>query len=30
MPFGELYGALENKAVEGQGNPYAVILSSKF
>ena len=30
MPFAELYGALENKAVDGQENPYAVILSSKF
>lgn len=30
MPFVELYGALENKAVDGQENPYAVILSSKF
>ncbi len=30
MPFAELYGALENKAVDGQENPYAVILSNKF
>ena len=30
MPFAELYGALENKAVDGQENPYAVILSSKL
>ena len=30
MPFAELYGALETKAVDGQENPYAVILSSKF
>src|ERR1700712_4437837 len=30
MPFGELYGALESKAVDGQENPYAVILSNKF
>jgi tripartite ATP-independent transporter DctP family solute receptor len=30
MPFAELYGALENKAVDGQENPYAVILSSKI
>lgn len=30
MPFAELFGALENKAVDGQENPYAVILSSKF
>ena len=30
MPFAELYGALESKAVDGQENPYAVILSSKF
>ena len=30
MPFTELYGALESKAVDGQENPYAVILSNKF
>jgi len=30
MPFAELYGALESKAVDGQENPFAVILSSKF
>ena len=30
MPFGELYGALESKAVDGEENPYTVILSSKF
>jgi len=30
MPFAELYGALESKAVDGEENPYAVILSSKF
>lgn len=30
MPFAELYGALENKAVDGQENPFAVIESSKF
>ncbi|MEY2685033.1 MAG: hypothetical protein RJA09_2177 [Pseudomonadota bacterium] len=30
MPFAELYGALESKAVDGQENPYAVILSSKI
>src|SRR5688500_2415860 len=30
MPFAELYPALENKTVDGQENPYAVILSSKF
>jgi tripartite ATP-independent transporter DctP family solute receptor len=30
MPFAELYGALESKAVDGQENPYAVILSSKL
>jgi len=30
MAFAELYGALESKAVDGQENPYAVILSSKF
>lgn len=30
MAFGELYGALEARAVDGQENPYAVILSNKF
>lgn len=30
MPFAELYGALESKAVDGQENPFSVILSSKF
>ena len=30
LPFAELYPALENKTVDGQENPYAVILSSKF
>jgi TRAP-type transport system periplasmic protein len=30
MPFAELYNALESKAVDGQENPYAVILSNKF
>jgi len=30
MPFAELYNALESKAVDGQENPYAVILSSKL
>ncbi|NUZ05809.1 TRAP transporter substrate-binding protein [Piscinibacter koreensis] len=30
MPFAELYNALESKAVDGQENPYTVILSSKF
>jgi len=30
MPFAELYGALESRAVDGQENPYSVILSSKF
>ena len=30
LPFAELYNALESKAVDGQENPYAVILSSKF
>jgi len=30
MPFAELYGALESKAVDGEENPFAVILSSKF
>ena len=29
-PFAELYGALESKAVDGQENPFAVILSNKF
>jgi TRAP-type C4-dicarboxylate transport system substrate-binding protein len=27
---GELYTALENKTVDGQENPYTVILSNKF
>jgi tripartite ATP-independent transporter DctP family solute receptor len=30
MPFAELYGALEQKAVDGQENPLSVILSNKF
>ena len=30
MAFAELYGALESKAVDGEENPYTVILSSKF
>jgi TRAP-type C4-dicarboxylate transport system substrate-binding protein len=30
MPFAELYGALEASAVDGQENPYSVILSNKF
>lgn len=30
LAFAELYGALESKAVDGQENPYAVILSSKL
>ena len=30
MPFAELYTALESRAVDGQENPYAVILSNKF
>ena len=30
MPFAELYNALESKAVDGQENPFAVILSNKF
>src|SRR4051812_3910843 len=30
MPFAELYTALETKAVDGEENPYSVILSSKF
>jgi TRAP-type transport system periplasmic protein len=29
-PFAELYGALESRAVDGQENPFAVILSNKF
>lgn len=30
MPFAELFPALETKTVDGQENPFAVILSSKF
>src|SRR6476620_3707821 len=30
LPFAELYNALESKAVDGEENPYSVILSSKF
>lgn len=30
MPFTELYSALETHAVDGQENPYSVILSNKF
>jgi tripartite ATP-independent transporter DctP family solute receptor len=30
MPFNELYNALESKAVDGQENPFSVILSNKF
>jgi tripartite ATP-independent transporter DctP family solute receptor len=30
MAFGELYSALETKTVDGQENPYWVILSNKF
>src|SRR6188768_2231172 len=30
MPFAELYNALESKAVDGQENPFSVILSNKF
>ena len=30
MPFTELYSALEQKAVDGQENPTATILASKF
>ncbi|HZY18445.1 MAG TPA: TRAP transporter substrate-binding protein [Ramlibacter sp.] len=30
MPFAELFVALETRAVDGQENPYAVILSNKF
>jgi tripartite ATP-independent transporter DctP family solute receptor len=30
MPFAELYPALESKAVDGQENPFSVILSNKF
>jgi tripartite ATP-independent transporter DctP family solute receptor len=30
MPFPELYTAMEQKAVDGQENPFATILASKF
>jgi TRAP-type C4-dicarboxylate transport system substrate-binding protein len=30
MPFPELYSALEQKAVDGQENPYSTVDSSKF
>ena len=30
MTFGEVYGALESKAIDGQDNPVAVIESAKF
>ncbi|HEX7891871.1 MAG TPA: TRAP transporter substrate-binding protein [Ramlibacter sp.] len=30
MPFAELYPALESRAVDGQENPFSVILSNKF
>jgi TRAP-type transport system periplasmic protein len=30
LPFAELYGALEARAVDGQENPFSVILSNKF
>jgi tripartite ATP-independent transporter DctP family solute receptor len=30
MPFAELYSALETRAVDGQENPFSVILSNKF
>ena len=30
MTFGELYSALETRTVDGQENPYTVILSNKF
>jgi tripartite ATP-independent transporter DctP family solute receptor len=30
MPFTELYGAMEQKAVDGQENPTSTILASKF
>src|ERR1700741_4686441 len=30
MAFGELYSALETRTVDGQENPYSVILSNKF
>jgi len=30
MAFAEVYTALESKAIDGQENPYSIILSSKF
>lgn len=30
MPFPELYGALESKAMDAQENPFSVVLTSKF
>lgn len=30
LPFSELYSALENNIIDGQENPYDIILSSKF
>ena len=30
MPFAEVYGAMESKAIDGHENPFAVILSNKF
>ncbi len=30
MAFGEVYGALESKAIDGQENPFTVIESNKF
>jgi TRAP-type C4-dicarboxylate transport system substrate-binding protein len=30
MNFGEVYTALETKTIDGQENPYSVILSNKF
>lgn len=30
LAFAELYGALESRAVDGQENPFSVILSNKF
>lgn len=30
MAFGELYGALESRALDAQENPYGIVLTSKF
>lgn len=30
MAFGEVYGALESRAIDAQENPYSIIYSSKF